>query len=124
MTKWVYLILGGVLGTVSRYTLSGLIHETVGNHFPFGTFVVNLFGCFLIGFLSAAGFTKLFPSPEIKLFLIAGFCGAFTTFSTFMLETATLIELGHSLRAFANVCLSIAFGFIVFRFGIFLGDLL
>ena len=122
MTKWVYLIIGGVAGTVARYLLSGMVSEAAGAGFPYGTFVVNLIGCFLIGLFSALADEKFIFGPEMKLLLIAGFCGAFTTFSTFMLETANLIKDGEGMRAFDNVLLSVVAGFLVFRLGMLAGE--
>ena len=124
MTKWVYLITGGVAGTVVRYVLSGVVSEAAGTCFPYGTFVVNLAGCFLIGFLSVLADEKFILGPDMKMLLMVGFCGAFTTFSTFMLETGNLIKNGETLRAFTNVLLSVIVGFLVFRLGILVAELI
>jgi CrcB protein len=124
MEKWFYLIGGGVLGTVARYVLAGVIYQKAGTDFPYGTMVVNLIGCFLIGFFDTIFQEKFLLSPIMRIFLMAGFCGAFTTFSTFMLETGNLIRDGETLRAFLNVFLSVAAGFIVFRLGILLGEII
>lgn len=122
MTKWAYLIVGGIAGTVARYVLSGFVSEAAGTNFPYGTFVVNLVGCFLIGVFSALADDRFVLGPEMKILLIAGFCGAFTTFSTFILETAHLIHNGETTRAFTNVLLSVVVGFLVFRLGMLMGD--
>jgi fluoride exporter len=124
MTKWAYLIAGGVAGTAARYVLSGLVYEAAGTNFPYGTFVVNLVGCFLIGLFSVLADEKFVLGPQIKILLMAGFCGAFTTFSTFMLETGNLIKDGETARALANVLLSVTVGFVAFRVGILLGELI
>lgn len=121
MSKILNLIVGSVAGGLSRYFLAGWIYRLFGSDFPYGTLVVNLAGCFLIGFLSAISEERFFLGPNGKLLLMVGFCGAFTTFSTFMLETGNLIKDGETIRAFINVSTSVIVGFIVFRFGIFTG---
>lgn len=122
--KWAALLAGGVAGTAARYALSGFVHRFAGADFPYGTLAVNLAGCFLIGFLSALSDEKFLLSPNARLLLMAGFCGAFTTFSTFMLETHNLIRAGETFRAFANAAVSLAAGFLLFRAGIFAAELL
>jgi len=122
--KWVNLIVGGIAGTVARYVLAGVVYQVFGTNFPYGTLAVNLIGCFAIGFLAALAGEKFLLGPNTRLLLMAGFCGAFTTFSTFMLETANLIKDGETLRAFANVAVSIVVGFIVFRLGVLIGELI
>ena len=122
MVKILFLILGGTIGTVSRYGFSGAIHRVLGTDFPYGTMAVNVVGCFLIGFLATIAEKKFMLSPNARMLLMIGFCGAFTTFSTFMLETSNLIDNGESLRAFINLSMSVVVGFLVFRAGILLGD--
>jgi len=122
MIKFVYLIIGGATGTVARYTLSQAVHRMLGAGFPYGTFLVNLTGCFILGFLVSFTEKKLLLDANMRLLIMAGFCGAYTTFSTFILETANLIKDGEATRAFLNVLLSVMIGFIVLRIGIFLGE--
>ena len=124
MEKWYYLIGGGVLGTLARYVLASAIYQKTGTGFPYGTLVVNLIGCFLIGFFDTIFHEKFVLSPILRVFLMAGFCGAFTTFSAFILETGNLIRDGETLRAFLNVILSVIIGFIVFRLGVLLGEII
>jgi CrcB protein len=124
MDKWFYLIGGGILGTLARYTLAGVIYQKIGTDFPYGTLVVNVLGCFLVGFFDSILQTRYLFSPILRIFLMVGFCGAFTTFSTFMLETGNLIRDGETLRAFLNVMLSVIIGFIVFRVGVLLGEII
>ncbi len=122
--KWFSLALGGVTGTFARYFLSGFVYRVFGTRFPYGTLAENLIGCFLIGFLAALSEGKFLLGPNSRLFLMAGFCGAFTTFSTFMLETANLLKDGEVLPAFFNVALSVVVGFLVFRLGVYLAEIL
>jgi len=124
MEKWCYLIGGGILGTVARYVLAGAVYQKMGTDFPYGTLIVNLIGCFLIGFFDTVFQEKFLLSPIMRIFLMVGFCGAFTTFSTFILETGNLIRDGETLRAFLNVMLSVTVGFTVFRLGVLLGEIL
>jgi fluoride exporter len=123
MLKLVYLTIGGITGTFARYFLSDLIYRFTGTDFPYGTLVINLTGCFLIGLFATLSDEKLILGPDTRVMLMAGFCGAFTTFSAFMLETGNLIKDGEWLRAFGNVFLSIFIGFFLFRMGVWLGKL-
>ena len=120
MGKWIGLTAGGILGTFARYFLSGFVYRVLGTTFPFGTLAVNLIGCFLIGFLAVLAEEKFLLGPAARVFLMIGFCGAFTTFSTFMLETANLTKDGENLYAFLNIALSVILGFLVFRLGVML----
>lgn len=123
MLKFVHLIIGGSAGTVARYVLSGATYRIFGVGFPYGTFAVNLVGCFILGFLASFTERKFLLDTNLRVLLMVGFCGAFTTFSTFILETANLIKDGEANRAFLNVILSVVIGFIVLRIGIFLGEI-
>jgi CrcB protein len=120
MAKWIGLAAGGILGTFARYFLSGTIHRIFGVTFPFGTLVVNLVGCFAIGFLAVLAEEKFLLGPTTRVFLMIGFCGAFTTFSSFILETSNLTKDGENLYAFMNIALSVILGFLVFRLGVIL----
>ena len=123
MGKWVYLAMGGVAGTWARYWLGGIIDQGLGASFPFGTLVVNLTGCLVVGFLSAVVDEKFFLGPESRAMLMIGFCGAYTTLSTLMLETSNMIRDGETMKAFLNILLSVVIGFIAFRVGVLLGEI-
>src|SRR3990167_6726213 len=124
MGKVVVLAVGSLAGGFARYYLAGFFYRLFGSNFLHGTLAVNLIGCFLIGFFSSLSEEKFLMGPEARLLLLVGFCGAFTTFSTFILETGNLIKDGETFAAFLNVLLSVAIGFIVFRVGIFLAKLI
>lgn len=86
---------GGMLGSVVRYGLSGLVYRLwTAGHFPWGTWVVNITGCFAIGIL-AAWHDGQYLSPEWRLLVIVGFLGGFTTFSTLSLESVELLRSGQ-----------------------------
>jgi len=113
-----------VAGTFARYLLAGFVYTLCGTDFPYGTLAVNLIGCFLIGFLASLAQEKFLLGPSARLLLMIGFCGAFTTFSTFMLETANLMKDGETWRAFLNVLISVGVGFVVFRLGVLVAEIL
>lgn len=107
-----YLIvaLGGALGTMARFGASGLIAAGFGETFPWGTMIVNVTGCFLIGFFATltAPDGRLFVGGTTRQFVMTGFCGGYTTFSSFSLQTLNLIRDGQFLAAAGNVGGSVA----------------
>lgn len=124
MIKIISLIVGGALGTTLRYFFSGTIYRLTGSDFPYGTLAVNVAGCFIIGFLVSVTETRFILGPNSKVFLMIGFCGAFTTFSTFILETANLLKDGRAPRAFLNLFISLIIGFVFLRAGMIMGEVL
>jgi CrcB protein len=108
----IYLVIaaGSALGGVARFWLSGFIAERVGETFPWGTLVVNVTGSFAIGcFATLTGPEgRWLASPALRQFFMLGFCGGYTTFSSFSLQTLSLAQEGEWFRAFANVALSLA----------------
>lgn len=103
--------LGSFVGGGARYAVGKAAQAWLLGAFPCGTLAVNVLGCLAIGFLSALPCPGGCLSPHTKLLLTTGFCGGFTTFSTFMQETATLAKDGHALAAAAYVSASLALGF-------------
>ena len=120
MTKWLQLAIGGVLGTVARYLLSETAGHLFGPIFPYGTLIINVSGCFLIGLFAAMGHHHVPWISHPELLFMAGFCGAFTTFSTFMLDTNLLLSRGETVKAALNAAGSFVAGFLAFRFGVLL----
>lgn len=104
----IYLLiaLGGAVGSLVRYLLGGAVQRMSPSGFPIGTLFVNVSGCFIIGIL-VRQFMNMQLSPELRALLIVGFCGGFTTFSTFSAETLGLIEGGEYGRASGYVILSV-----------------
>lgn len=97
----------GAAGCLSRYYLSAWVYGLLGRDFPYGTFVVNILGAFIIGFLMEFGIRSILVPPTLRVGLTVGFLGGLTTFSTFSYETFRLIEEGEFLVAFTNVALSV-----------------
>lgn len=111
MHPLVIVAVGGALGSVARYLLSGwVLHHTVDWRFPLGTFLVNILGCLVIGVLAGLAVKENFFSFEARLFLFTGIVGGFTTFSAFGLETFYLLRRAEFLVAGSYVLLSIVVG--------------
>jgi CrcB protein len=102
--------LGGFLGAMGRYWVDGLISATGRGAFPWGTWVVNVSGCFLVGLLASVLTERLLPAPTLRVALTVGFVGAYTTFSTFAYETVRLGQDGAVGLALLNVGLSVVAG--------------
>lgn len=110
MLTWLAVAAGGAVGALGRYLLSGWLTSILGRGFPWGTFGVNLLGCCLIGALYVWITQELRLAPIWQALLVAGFTGAFTTFSTFALEALTLLESGRALVAVLYVGASLMLG--------------
>ena len=106
---WVGFVVAGALGAPVRYLVDGAVAERVEGAFPWGTFVVNGSGSFLLGLLTGLALYHAFPKTP-KVVLGTGFCGAYTTFSTFTFETVRLVEEGALNEAFRNALGTLAVG--------------
>lgn len=114
MKELLFVGLGGFLGSITRYKVSGyFLHELSQHKFPWGTFFVNIVGCFLIGILGGLIEKEHFFSPHLRLLLITGILGGFTTFSAFGLETIYLFKRGEILIAISNVVFSVVVGLLL-----------
>ena len=112
MGIYVWVAIGGAIGTVGRYWLSGVAARLFGETFPWGTLLINVTGSFIIGFFFNAhgtGRTSLYAASTTRQFVMTGICGGYTTFSSFSLQTLNLANDGEALRAGANVGLSSRF---------------
>lgn len=101
---------GGFLGAISRYWLSGQVHRWTSSGFPWGTLTVNVVGCLAIGALMAMLETRIFVSPDARLFLGIGVLGSLTTFSTFGYETLELVRRSEFTLAAVNAAGSLVLG--------------
>lgn len=124
MNNWIALIIGGIAGTVARYAISGAVLHKAGMGFPYGTLTVNMLGCFLVGFLDVIIERKFTVPSTVRIMMISGFCGAFTTFSAFILESYSLIKAGALVKVFVYMFGSLSVGLILFRVGMMLASLL
>ncbi len=122
------VFIGGGLGTLARWGLSGFVARHWGETFPLGTLIINITGSFAIGFF--AGLTgsegRWMTSPSFRQFFMLGICGGYTTFSSFSYQTLTLAENGQWFKAGANVVLSLALCLVAVwlgnAMGLFLGS--
>jgi CrcB protein len=103
-----YIALGGAVGSVLRFLLGGLIQQRVESGFPLGTLIINVSGSLLLGFLVEYALATPAISREIRALLTTGFCGGYTTFSTFSYESVRLIEGADYRRAGLYLVLSVA----------------
>jgi CrcB protein len=120
--SFLWITLGGAVGTAARLGLSGLIVRLLGEAFPWGTLVVNVTGSFAIGFFFTVTGTggRWLVSPLFRQFFMLGICGGYTTFSSFSLQTLLLAEKGQWHRAGANVLFSVVACLAAVWFGHFL----
>jgi CrcB protein len=108
---------GGFLGAIARYSVGLWIGQKWGRSFPLGTFVVNVSGSFMIGLVMTLFTERLMVNPQLRLLVAVGFLGAFTTFSTFELETGNLLRDSEWMLAAMNVVLSVLAGFVALKIG-------
>jgi fluoride exporter len=110
--NWLAIAVGGTLGCWLRYGQSQLVQNWFGREFPTATMSINIMGSFLMGFLFVATAERIDISPALRLGILTGFLGGYTTFSTFSMETFTLIQGGQFARALLYVGLSVGLGFV------------
>ena len=122
--KFVILAFSGAAGVISRYLFDGWIHQIFGLQFPIGTLFVNVSGCLAIGFLGTLADERSLLSPDVRLALILGFLGAFTTYSSFAYETWTMLRNSEFLFAALNILGSLVIGFAGLFLGVFLARLM
>lgn len=116
------IALFGAVGTLARYGLQGLVQVRAGGTFPYGTLLVNLSGCFLLGLIAQFTMNRMVISPDWRVAIAVGFFGSYTTFSSFGWETAKMMEDGEWLRASAYVTASVVAGLFLSLAGIRLAN--
>ena len=119
MTQALAIAAGGAIGALLRYWTSTAVHSRLGTGFPWGTLTVNVTGSLLMGFLYIWLIERMATGPEMRAFLLIGVLGAFTTFSTFSMETLNLLESGQPGRAVANILVSVSVCIIAAGVGVF-----
>jgi CrcB protein len=126
MLSYMWIAIGGALGTTARYWLSGVVARSVGETFPWGTLVINVTGSFVIGFFGALTGPdgRLFIGSTARQFVMIGMCGGYTTFSSFSLQTLNLMSDGEWFRAGANIGLSVLLCMIAVWIGVVLAGLI
>lgn len=117
----VLIAAGGAAGAVSRYLVQGWVQSLGGERFPWGTFVVNISGSFVLGVVFALAIDRAILAPEVRIPLMVGFLGSYTTFSTLMLESWRLVEEGDYLFVLGNLLGSVVVGLIAVVAGLVVG---
>jgi CrcB protein len=127
MLAYLWIAIGGALGSMARYGIGGLVSNKFGQTFPWGTLVVNVSGSFVIGFLGAITASEGKMTSQSRVFatqlLITGVCGGYTTFSSFSLQTLTLLQDRQWLYAGGNMLLSVLLCMIAVWLGYLLGSM-
>jgi fluoride exporter len=113
--------IGGFLGAIARFWVDGFVHRKMGTRFPYGTFIINISGSFLLGFIVTVLTERTHLNPNWRYLIPIGFIGAYTTFSTFEWETLGAIRDGQLWIAGLNVILSVVVGFIAVWLGVVSG---
>jgi CrcB protein len=109
IARYLWIMLGGALGTAARFWCSGLVARAFGETFPWGTLIINVVGSFVIGFFATMTGPdgRMFVGTTARQFVMIGICGGYTTFSSFSLQTLNLINDGEWLGAGSNIVLSV-----------------
>lgn len=122
LEKFALVMLGGSLGAASRYGIGLVTAKAWGTGFPWGTLMVNLAGCFLIGLVFSLADRVRLLTPDMRLFLVTGFLGALTTFSAFSMETVNAGRAGITLAPLVNILANNVGGMTLTIFGLWLGS--
>jgi CrcB protein len=122
---WLAVAVGGALGSLARFWLTGAVAALTGPRFPWGTLLINVLGSFVIG--GVAGFTltpvRMALHPDLRIFLMVGVCGGFTTFSAFSLQLLELLQTGDAVAGVLYAAGSVLLCLLFVWFGWFLGRL-
>ena len=125
MLAYLWVAIGGALGSVARFGLNGLISARLGETFPWGTLAINITGSFLIGIFAAYSDPdgRAMISPGVRQFFMIGICGGYTTFSSFSLQTLRLAQDREWLYAGGNIVLSVVLCLVAVWLGFVLGSM-
>jgi fluoride exporter len=110
MQAYLAVAIGGILGCWARYAMTNLVQAIYGRDFPYATLSINVLACFLMGFLFVETLERLTISPVLRIGILTGFIGGFSTFSTFAMETLLLAEGGDAAKSILYVALSLLLG--------------
>ncbi len=114
---------GGLIGTIMRYLLNEVVYKIFNAPlYPYGTLIINVIGCLLIGLIAGLAESRVFLTPNLRIFIQIGLLGGFTTFSTFSYETFTLMNDGQLVLGLTNVLLQVILGLIAVWIGYHLGN--
>jgi CrcB protein len=120
--RLILIAIFGAIGTLARYGLQGVVHDRTGGTFHYGTLVVNLSGCFLLGLIGQFTLNRMVIPPDWRVAIAVGFFGGYTTFSSFGWETAKMLEDGEWLPATTYVAASVVAGLLLSVAGIRLAN--
>jgi len=122
--EYLLIGIGGILGANARYWVADWAAQKLGTEFPYGTLIINVSGSFILGLFMALLQDRAFIHPNYRLFFATGFCGAYTTFSTFTYESLRLFQDGSVLLGFTNMIGSLIMGMLAIFGGFLLGRLI
>jgi len=116
-----YIAAGGALGAILRYAVTNGVHALIGRGFPYGTLTVNVLGSLLMGLMYIIFIERVSNNLGLRVMIITGFLGAFTTFSTFSIETFNLLENGEAFKALFNILISVVLCLLAAWVGVVIG---
>lgn len=121
MQTIIFIALGGALGAVLRYAVANGVHALIGRGFPYGTLTVNVLGSLMMGAMYIFFIERVSNNLSLRVMIITGFLGAFTTFSTFSIETFNLLENGEAFKALTNILVSVVLCLLAAWIGVVIG---
>jgi fluoride exporter len=121
MNRYFLVMLGAALGGLARYVAGSVLFARYSSRFPLGTILVNVTGCFLIGILMTVFTEREDPAPELRIFLVTGVLGGYTTFSSFAWESFAAIDKDEALLGLLNLVLSVVLGYLAVWSGALVG---
>ena len=124
MVKGILVFIGGGIGSVLRYMMSGWVYAVWGSNFPYGTLAVNVSGSFVIGFFLTLAEDRFLITSDMRIFVAIGIVGGFSTFSTFSYETFKLLKNGSFLIGGLNIAVSLTFALFALWIGSIMGKLI